>query len=94
LAGGISKSYGNFGFLKFDRRTVGSASVYIGLVPGPTWVRPEFCLFRCIKKIEIFLLVAARAWVSFTRRTDALHPLKQNYGHFEPRGSREGKLFS
>ena len=28
LAGGISKSYGNFEILKFDRRTVGSASVF------------------------------------------------------------------
>ena len=43
---------------------------------------------------NIFLRVAARAWVSFTRRTDALYPLKQNYGHFALRGSREGKLFS
>ena len=28
LAGGISKSYENFEILEFDRRTVGSASVY------------------------------------------------------------------
>jgi hypothetical protein len=28
LAGGISKSYGNFEILKFGRRTVGSACVY------------------------------------------------------------------
>ena len=34
LAGGISKSYGNFEILKFDRRTVGSASVYTRDRPG------------------------------------------------------------
>jgi hypothetical protein len=34
LAGGISKSYGNFKILKFDRRTVGSASVYTRDRPG------------------------------------------------------------
>ena len=34
LAGGISKSYGNFEILKFDRRTVGSASVYTTDRPG------------------------------------------------------------
>ena len=33
-AGGISKSYGNFEILKFDRRTVGSASVYTRDRPG------------------------------------------------------------
>ena len=47
-----------------------------------------------LKNLNNFLRVAARAWVSFTRRTDVLHPSKQNYGLFAPRGSREGKLFS
>jgi hypothetical protein len=43
LAGGDSKSYGNFEILKFDRRTVGSAAVYTrdrGLVPRVRRVRP------------------------------------------------------
>ena len=34
LAGGNSKSYGNFEILKFDRRTVGSAPVYTRDRPG------------------------------------------------------------
>ena len=34
LAGGNSKSYGNFEILKFDRRTVGSAAVYTRDRPG------------------------------------------------------------
>ena len=33
MAGGNSKSYGNFEILKFDRRTVGSASVYTIRLP-------------------------------------------------------------
>jgi hypothetical protein len=34
LAGGNSKSYGNFQILKFDRQTVGFASVYTRDRPG------------------------------------------------------------
>jgi hypothetical protein len=34
LAGGNSKSYGNFEILKFDRRTIRSAAVYTRDRPG------------------------------------------------------------
>ena len=37
LTGGNSKSYGNFEILKFDRRTVGSASVCTRDRPGACW---------------------------------------------------------
>ena len=51
------KKLWKFEILKFDRRTVGSAAVCTpgtGLVPGPTGVRPEFCLIRCIIKLKYF----------------------------------------
>ena len=41
-----------------------------------------------------FSRVAAREWVSFTRRNDTMRPSKQKHGLFGARGSREGKLYS
>ena len=46
-----------------------------------------------IKIKNNFLRVAAREWLSFTRRTDAVHPSQQKYGLFAARRSREGKLY-
>jgi hypothetical protein len=56
LAGGNSKSYGNFEILKFDKRTVGSAAVYTRDRSGAWSDRGSavICLIRCIKKCEIF----------------------------------------
>ena len=62
LAGEISKSYGNFEMLKFDRRTVGSASVCTRDRPGAWSDRGSAVidLIRCIKKFEIFFCLLLR----------------------------------
>jgi hypothetical protein len=59
LAGGISKSYGNFKILKFDRRTVGSASVYTRDRPG-AWSDRGSAGNLCVKKFEIFFCLLLR----------------------------------
>ena len=68
LAGGKSKKDGNLGDSARDsargQADPGSAAVYTtwtGLVPGPTGVRPKFCLIRYIKFFKIIFRVLLRA---------------------------------
>ena len=97
MAGGKSKKDGNLGDSARGQADPGSADVYTMDRPGSWSDRgsAEILLDPIHKKIQDnFSRVAAREWVSFTHRNDAVRPSKQKQGLFAARGSREGKLFS
>jgi hypothetical protein len=91
------KRDGNLGDSARGQVDLGSASVYTMACPDswsdrgsavilPDPMHKKYYIIFCV-------LIAAREWLSFTRRTHTVHPSQQKYRLFAVRRSREGKLY-